>query len=81
MIRRTMMKSLHRLRSIISFLFMSFVLCTSKSLTDVTDKLFSDTTGGIIAAFGDFNVDKLTDIFTICNGGKFILSPTFHLLG
>ena len=40
------------------------------SVDDVTGEFFGDTTGEILAAFGDFNADKLIDIFTISANGQ-----------
>ena len=38
--------------------------------TDTTDKVFKDgPAGGIIAAFGDFDSDKLTDVFVLRENG------------
>ncbi|XP_017086284.1 T-cell immunomodulatory protein [Drosophila eugracilis] len=33
--------------------------------SDITDKVFADIKEGIVAAFGDFNSDELTDVFVI----------------
>ena len=43
-------------------------------LSDVTSDLFSGSKNGVVAAFGNFNADKLTDIFVIAEKGKFLLS-------
>ena len=45
------------------------VLCIK--LTDVTVDLFHAQAGGIVAAFGDFNADKLTDIFVLNDAGMY----------
>ena len=47
------------------------ILCIK--LTDVTVDLFHSKTDGIVAAFGDFNADKLTDIFVVDDAGMFWL--------
>ncbi len=44
------------------------LLCCIK-LTDVTVELFHSKAGGIVAAFGDFNADKMTDIFVMDDQG------------
>ncbi|KAK3597568.1 hypothetical protein CHS0354_018163 [Potamilus streckersoni] len=49
-----------------------FVICLPKSyiaLEDVTGNVLQGENNGIIAAFGDFNADKLTDIFVIRENG------------
>lgn len=33
--------------------------------SDITDKVFGTNKEGIVAAFGDFNSDELTDVFLI----------------
>jgi len=76
-IQQGRMECFRKIHMIILLLFTDFTVCSSKSLTEVTDTLFTGVEEGIIAAFGDFNVDKLTDIFVITNGGKCILSPPF----
>ncbi|GAB6026745.1 hypothetical protein CHUAL_013251 [Chamberlinius hualienensis] len=40
------------------------------SLVDITSSVFGANTNEVIAAFGDFNSDKLTDIFVLSNEGK-----------
>ena len=47
----------------------TFVTCQG-SLSDVTYDLFNGAKNGVVAAFGDFNADKLTDIFVLSDGGK-----------
>lgn len=74
----TRMECLGKIHMILLLLFTGFALCTPKRLTKVTDTLFTGIEDGIIAAFGDFNVDRLTDIFVITNGGKCILSLPFQ---
>lgn len=39
------------------------------ALQDVTGQLFGDQAFGTVAAFGDFNSDKQTDIFVLRGGG------------
>ena len=39
-------------------------------LSDVTFDLFGNSGIGVIAAFGNFNADKLTDIFIFNDNGK-----------
>ncbi|XP_060587472.1 T-cell immunomodulatory protein-like [Ruditapes philippinarum] len=50
----------------VQYLNVSFVIL----LSDVTDKVFSKRPTGLIAAFGDFNADKYTDVFVISDNGK-----------
>jgi len=38
--------------------------------SNITDKVFADIKEGIVAAFGDFNSDELTDVFVIRDGMK-----------
>ncbi|XP_046550533.1 T-cell immunomodulatory protein-like [Haliotis rubra] len=40
------------------------------SLSDVTSLVFGDSSNGIVAAFGDFDADKSTDIFVLSKDGK-----------
>ncbi|XP_076448760.1 T-cell immunomodulatory protein-like [Babylonia areolata] len=58
---------------IITLYLPSLVIC--QSLSDVTNDLFGRSKNGVVAAFGDFNADKLTDIFVLTDEGK-----TVHLL-
>ena len=44
------------------------------SFHDVTSKVDLASVDGVLAAFGDFNGDKSTDLFVISKHGKF---PTF----
>ena len=39
-------------------------------LSDATDKVFDKSPTGVIAAFGDFNADKYTDVFVISDDGE-----------
>ena len=58
------------------FLPSLFLLCllqneiSAADLIDVTGNLFSSPATGVVAAFGDFNADKLTDIFVIKEDGE-----------
>jgi len=38
--------------------------------SDITDKVFADIKEGIVAAFGDFDSDELTDVFVIRDDQK-----------
>ncbi|BFZ13054.1 hypothetical protein BsWGS_16093 [Bradybaena similaris] len=52
------------------------------SLSDATSSVFSDKLhSGIVAAFGDFNADKATDIFVLSENGKslFILEADIDI--
>nr|AVP12661.1 T-cell immunomodulatory protein [Littorina littorea] len=49
----------------------SLVICQG-SLSDVTYDVFGSKKNGVVAAFGDFNADKLTDIFVLSDGGLVI---------
>lgn len=55
-----------------TLLIFSFFLLISDvfTLSDVTDKVFSKVPSGIMAAFGDFNADKYTDVFLISGDGE-----------
>lgn len=37
---------------------------------DVTERVGISAVNGYLAAFGDFNGDKQTDLFLVTNGGK-----------
>lgn len=52
---------------------LSVTLCTK--LTDVTNDLFTgkSTTSKVFAAFGDFNADKLVDIFLVGDKGELLI--------
>ena len=47
----------------------AFVRC---SLSDVTSAVFGQE-NGLIAAFGDINADKATDIFVLSDDGKHLV--------
>lgn len=51
--------------NILVFLFNFVGHYTTFALQDVTTDLFGDQNHGTVAAFGDFNSDKQTDIFVI----------------
>lgn len=51
--------------SLISILCLCWTLVSG--MNDITSKVFGKDTSGLLAAFGDFNSDKLTDIFRISN--------------
>lgn len=50
---------------VLVFLLHFVGLYTTFALQDVTTDLFGDQNYGTVAAFGDFNSDKQTDIFII----------------
>ena len=43
----------------------------SSSFSDVTESVGISVIDGYLAAFGDFNGDKQTDLFIVTDGGKF----------
>lgn len=47
-----------------------FRSCFANSIHDVTTSAFGSAVQGKLAAFGDFNSDKHTDIFTLSDDGK-----------
>lgn len=47
-----------------------FRICFANSIHDVTTSAFGSVVQGKLAAFGDFNSDKHTDIFTLSDDGK-----------
>lgn len=47
-----------------------FRSCFANSIHDVTTSAFGSVVQGKLAAFGDFNSDKHTDIFTLSDDGK-----------
>ena len=61
-----MTKMRNSLTQVLFFLFVWRVY----SLKDVTDRIFKQNHYGFIAAFGDFNSDKHTDIFIINEKGE-----------
>ena len=42
----------------------------SSSFSDVSERVGISAINGYLAAFGDFNGDKNTDLFIVTNGGK-----------
>ena len=56
-------------RKIVCFIFI-FPFCAATSVHDITASAFGSIVNGKLAAFGDFNADKHTDIFTLSNDGK-----------
>ncbi|XP_061162912.1 T-cell immunomodulatory protein-like [Saccostrea echinata] len=56
-------------KQIIPFIFI-FHSCFSNSLHDITTSVFGTEVQGKLAAFGDFNADKHTDIFVLSDDGK-----------
>lgn len=42
----------------------------SSSFSDVTESVGISAVDGYLAAFGDFNGDKQTDLFVVTDGGK-----------
>ena len=56
-------------RKFVCFIFM-FPCCAATSVHDITASAFGTIVNGKLAAFGDFNADKHTDIFTLSNDGK-----------
>jgi len=53
--------------------FAFFVLLwrpVSSSFSDVSERVGISAINGYLAAFGDFNGDKNTDLFIVTNGGK-----------
>lgn len=48
--------------------FYILILINFGNCSDITHLAFGDYTGGLPAAFGDFNSDELTDVFVLSNG-------------
>lgn len=60
-----------KLEGILLLFLAAFQLFNSGiNASDITSNVFGSITEGIIAAFGDFNSDELTDVFIITNKGK-----------
>lgn len=57
---------------IVTFLFLTQPMDSeSRSSSDITANVFEGTSSdGIVAAFGDFNSDELTDVFVLSNHGR-----------
>jgi len=56
-----------------TLVFINLVIVFTKingTLINITSQVFGSNANGIIAAFGDFNSDKLTDLFVIADKGK-----------
>ena len=57
-------------------------LCFCGSVVeDITSSLFQNNENDVIAAFGDFDADKLTDIFVISSDGKYCFIAQFKPFG
>ena len=63
--------------SLLLFAVLHCVTCIK--LTDVTVDLFHSETDGVVAAFGDFNADKFTDIFVVDDSGKLFVMMSWGL--
>lgn len=60
-----------KLEGILLLFLAAFQLFNTRiNASDITSNVFGSITEGIIAAFGDFNSDELTDVFIITNKGK-----------
>ena len=55
------------LRRIFAVSFLLYLLTTPSQCWDFTDQVFEGKPTGLLAAFGDFNSDKLTDTFIIAD--------------
>ena len=44
----------------------------SSSFSDVSERIGISAINGYLAALGDFNGDKNTDLFLVTNGGKLL---------
>ncbi|KAL8194926.1 UNVERIFIED_CONTAM: T-cell immunomodulatory protein [Gekko kuhli] len=55
------------------FFFLAAAVRPGWALQDVTAQLFGDQAFGTVAAFGDFNSDKQTDIFVLRGGTTLII--------
>ncbi|KAG6449568.1 hypothetical protein O3G_MSEX006119 [Manduca sexta] len=55
---------------IVFLIVISAITVNSASVSDMTESSFGRNTEGIIAAFGDFNSDELTDAFVIQNASN-----------
>lgn len=54
----------------LSFWLLLVALSAIVSASNITDIVFGNIKEGIVAAFGDFNSDELTDIFVIRDNKK-----------
>lgn len=59
--------------AVLSLMLIVFVRPGALGLQDVTGDLFGSENVGTVAAFGDFNSDKQTDVFVI-REGEYLLS-------
>lgn len=50
-------------KSVKAAILLTFI--TLSRCSDITQQVFGDVKEGIVAAFGDFNSDELTDVFLI----------------
>lgn len=64
---------------VIVLIFLVFRSCFANSIHDVTTSAFGSVVQGKLAAFGDFNADKHTDIFTLSDDGKKHVFPSCFL--
>lgn len=63
----------------IVLIILVFRSCFANSIHDVTTSAFGSVVQGKLAAFGDFNADKHTDIFTLSDDGKKHVLPSCFL--
>ncbi|KAK6186117.1 hypothetical protein SNE40_008215 [Patella caerulea] len=56
----------------VSLLFLNFTKHCQGSFSDTSSGIFGRTKNGLLAAFGDFNADKATDVFILSDDGKSI---------
>lgn len=63
----------------VTLFFIQTVFEVHCSLSDVTSEVFSNAhTTGILAAFGDLNADKATDIFVLSENGTYSSSRSLE---
>ncbi|XP_014670356.1 PREDICTED: T-cell immunomodulatory protein-like [Priapulus caudatus] len=63
-------KNMMKLFWCIIFIMVIPSISTASTVTDVSQDVYGRGINGLIAAFGDFNADKLTDVFLIKDSGK-----------
>lgn len=63
----------------IVLIILVFRSCYANSIHDVTTSAFGAVVQGKLAAFGDFNADKHTDIFTLSDDGEKNVDPSCFL--
>lgn len=63
----------------IVLIILVFRSCYANSIHDVTTSAFGAVVQGKLAAFGDFNADKHTDIFTLSDDGEKNVYPSCFL--